>query len=279
MRLTFYTYSYIDRLRLEPSEVLPLVAQAGYDGIDLSATWRSDDDPGCYPAERRWEIRRLCDELGLTLEALVTHLPLVDSLREGLPLNLVGAVDLAVELRCPLVTVHVGQRRDGCAPGEPGPDWSRAVAHLEEVAEYGQEHGVRLATDATYPTYMTADPEDVLRLLTDVDHPNLGHNFDPCYLEATGYRASSAIQLLGPRILHAHIKDYVGRYPAFEHRIPGQGVLHHGSWAHALQAGGFDGAVAVECFTDMPLQDALEVGYRTVSRALDGVGARPLPAP
>ena len=42
MRIAFYTYSYIDRLGLEPEPVLRAVAEAGYEGIDLSATWRAD---------------------------------------------------------------------------------------------------------------------------------------------------------------------------------------------------------------------------------------------
>ena len=96
----------------------------------------------------------------------------------------------------------------------------------------------------------------------------MGHNFDPCYVALCGFDVSAAADLLRPFIVHAHIKDHTGRYPRWEHRIPGEGELDHGEWARALARNGFQGAAAVECFTDMPLDRALEAGYRTVSGAI-----------
>ena len=44
MKLGFYTYSYIDSLGVEIEPVLETVAAAGYEDIDISATWRDDLD-------------------------------------------------------------------------------------------------------------------------------------------------------------------------------------------------------------------------------------------
>jgi hypothetical protein len=49
MILGFYTYSYIDRLKMDVEPVLETIAAAGDDGIDISATWHDDLDPALMP--------------------------------------------------------------------------------------------------------------------------------------------------------------------------------------------------------------------------------------
>lgn len=270
MKVAFYTYSYIDRLQMEPAEVIPAVAAAGYRALDLSATWRADEDPAHFPAARRREIRRLADDHGLSIEALVTHLPMTNALRAGRPINLPGAVDLARELAAPVVTVHVGTP-EAPLPGRVGreaapEDWALAVEYLQTCCDYARERGVTLALDALFPDFLTPTPQTILELIQDVGSSALGHNFDPCYLALCGFSIPEAAQLLGPHLVHVHLKDHIGLYPHWEHRIPGAGVLNHAEWATALGRVGFQGSVAVECFTDMPLQQALHVGFQTVSQ-------------
>jgi sugar phosphate isomerase/epimerase len=141
------------------------------------------------------------------------------------------------------------------------------VAHLREVAEYGAARGVSVAVDALYPTYLAESPARVQALVEAVDHPGFGHNFDPCYVAVCGFDVEAAIGLLAPHILHAHVKDHVGRYPEFVHRIPGEGELDHARWVRALAATGFTGAVAVETFTDHPFETACTVGFATLASA------------
>lgn len=263
MRIGFYTYSYIDRNGMEPADVIPRVAAAGYQALDISATWRLDEDPGLFPAERRREFRKLAADHGLTIEAAVTHLGMLDSLRDGRPINLPGAIDVAAEVGCPVVTFHIGSP----AQAEGGDDWRRAVEYLQECCEYGGRNGVRLASDAIWPGTLLDTPESVVRLTEAVGSPWLGHNYDPCYLALCDRDYVAAAHLLGPQIFHAHIKDHVGRYPTWEHRIPGEGEMDYAACFRALGEVGFGGAVAVECFTDMPLELALSVGRRTMADA------------
>src|SRR5262245_20234382 len=104
MKLGFYTYSYIDRLKMDIEPVLEAVAAAGYDGIDISATWLNDLDPALMPAQARDRYVKTVGRLGLEIEAVVTHLGLVQSLRDGLPINLEGAVDVARHVGARIVT-------------------------------------------------------------------------------------------------------------------------------------------------------------------------------
>jgi sugar phosphate isomerase/epimerase len=266
MRLAFYTFSYIDRSAMEPEPVLRAVAEAGYDGIDLSATWRLDHDPALFPAERRAELKRLATRHGLRIEALVTHLPLVNALWDGRPINLPGAVALAAELACPLVTLHVGSP---AASGRSEADgWDLAVGHLREVCAGAAARDVTLCLDAVFPGFLTDTPEKVLRLIDDVGSPRLRHNLDPCYLAVAGFDLREAVRLLAPVAAHVHVKDHRGRWPEFEHRIPGRGELDHRVWIDALGEAGFAGAAAVECFPEHPLEESVAGGFAALAPLL-----------
>src|SRR5262245_30761176 len=98
MKLGVYTYSYVDRLKMGMEPVLGAVAAAGYDGTDASATWHAVLDPALMPADVRDRYVKTAGRLGLEIEAVVTHLGLVQSLRQGLPINLKGAIDVARDL-------------------------------------------------------------------------------------------------------------------------------------------------------------------------------------
>ena len=273
MRLGFYTYSYIDLLALEIEPVLRAVAAAGYDGVDVSATWRDDLDPARMPAEVRDRYARAAGRLGLEIEAVVTHLGLVQALRQDLPLNLKGAVDVARDVGARVVTVHIGFADFLMA--ETGAVWRAAAEYLTDAAAYAGERRVVVALDGVWSSFLAHSPELVVRMIEDVGSPALRHNFDPCYLELSGHDPVRAAGLLGPYSVHAHVKDYTGRYPDFRHRIPGEGVLDHVGYVRALAAAGFDRYLVCECFTDAPLERALSAGYQTLSAALASCGARP----
>ncbi|MBY0229329.1 MAG: sugar phosphate isomerase/epimerase [Gemmataceae bacterium] len=265
MKLGFYTYSYIDRLGMGIEEVLERVAAAGYDSLDLSATWRADLDPALMPAEARKAYVRTASRLNLPIEAVVTHLGLAQSLRDGLPINLAGAVDVARDLGAPLVTFHIG---------EGSPDlWPRIVDHLRGACDHAGKHGKLLLLDGVWGPSLASSPADAVRLAREVGSPHFRHNYDPCYLELSGFPAAEAS--LFPHASHVHAKDYDGRYPAFRHRIPGEGVMDHAAWIRALHEAGYAGHVANECFIDAPLERALAVGHRALSEAMGACGARP----
>jgi sugar phosphate isomerase/epimerase len=263
VRTAFYTYSYIDRLGMEPAEVLPLVAAAGYEGVDLSATWRADLDPVLFPPERRREVKELAARLGLRIEALVTHLPMLNALWAGDPINLPGAVDLAVELGCPVVTVHVGSPAQAGHSEAEG--WDLAVGYLREVCAHAAPCEVTVCLDAVFPGFLTDTPEKVVRLIEAVGSDHLRHNLDPCYLAVAGFDLTQAVPLLAPWTAHVHVKDHVGHWPQWEHRIPGDGELDHGTWLRALAAAGYSGALAIECFTDHPLPEAIRRGWEMLA--------------
>src|SRR5690348_12004162 len=108
MRLSFYTYSYTDRLRLPVEECLARIGRTGYSGIDESGTLGDSEDPRSVTSERRRLVRDIARRHRLRVEAVVTHAVLTATLARKAPLDLSGSVDLAADLGATVVTFHMG---------------------------------------------------------------------------------------------------------------------------------------------------------------------------
>ena len=285
MKIGFYTYSYIDRLKMEIKPVLEAVSTAGYDGVDISATWRDDLDPALMPAKIRQTYAKTAERLGLEIEAVITHLELIQAVWRAQPLNLKGAVDVACDVGASLVGVHIGR-----ANGQPDKAWRTAANYLREACEYAAAHQKVIMLDGIYIPSIADTAERAVSLIREVDSPAFAHNFDPCYMELSGLSIERALPPLLPHTVHAHIKDYTvtaadfpQRIPRdgvfdqerwFLHRIPGNGVLDHANYVRILHESGFQRYLINECFTDAPFEDALTLGYRTLAGALQECGAR-----
>ena len=148
MRLAFYTYSYTDRLQMPLEPALERIAEAGYDGIDISGTHGPSDDPASVTPDLRRRTRTAAERLGLRVEAVVTHATLVDSLWTDAPLDLTGTVDLAADVGAPVVVFHMGGAGD--AAGRQQQAWRRVVDALKRSLYHAESRGVRIAVDGVW---------------------------------------------------------------------------------------------------------------------------------
>ncbi|HXG23808.1 MAG TPA: sugar phosphate isomerase/epimerase [Chthonomonadales bacterium] len=269
MRLAFYTYSYTDRLKLPVEECYAHIARTGYTGIDESGTYGPSEDPRSVTFERRMLIRDTARRFGLSIEAVVTHAELTTTLLRQQPLDFMAAVDLAIDLGASLVTFHMG----GPAPdGTEGELWRKVVEEIRIAARAAAGRHVSLLVDGIWPGWMVNSPEVLQRLFDDVGEKNFGVNFDPCYLTLMGIDPVAFARRFAARIWHAHLKDFVGRYPQWEHRIPGEGAMDYARVFASLAEVGFTGSMAVECFPNMPFEEACERGYEAMTAVLRKVG-------
>jgi sugar phosphate isomerase/epimerase len=273
MRLSFYTYSYTDRLMQPTVDCLERIARTGYSGIDVSGTHGPSDDPASFDADLRKLTRQTAERLNLRIEAVITHADLTGSLFDPArkPLDLVGTVDLAVALGAPVVTFHMG--------GYP-PDidrdivWKRTAEAIRQAADYGIARHVDLAVDGIWPEWIDDSPDALSRLFDDVGAMNFGVNFDPCYLTLIDVDPAAFARRFSGRIAHAHLKDHRGAYPKWEHFFPGRGEMDYVAVFRALKEIDFQGAAAVECFTDMPLAEACDDGFTAMTTAADKAGVK-----
>ena len=270
MRLAFYTYSYTDRLELDVDKTLAEIARWGYSGVDESSTFGPHVNSRSVSLDRRRLIRQSAARHGLRIEAVVTHAELTSSLFRGERLNLKESIDLARDLGGDVVTFHLGGPVDGV---EPDVVRRTTVAAIREAADHGDGRHVKLAIDlGPWPTWIVRTNDELARLFEDVGSPTFGVNFDPSYLAVQGIDPVGFVRRFGARIRHVHLKDHIGGYPQWLHKIPGQGEFDYVPIVKALKAARFAGSMAIECFTDMPLATACEVGYRTLFLALREAG-------
>jgi sugar phosphate isomerase/epimerase len=263
MRLAFYTYSYTDKLEMPIQAALERITLAGYDDIDISGTHGNSTDPRSVTPELRRLTRDTAVRLGLRIEAIITHATLTDSLFTEKPLDLVGSVDLAIEVGAPLVVFHMGGPTRDAANGDDV--WRRVVDYLKESVDYAAAHEIKLAVDGVWKGWLTATPESFMQLHDDVGSPHFGINFDPCYLMLLGLDPVNVAHLWEKRIFHAHLKDHEGAWPDFEHLIPGRGVVDYPSVVQTLKDIGFNEAISIETFPDMTFDDAVTEGYAALA--------------
>ena len=271
MRLAFYTYSYTDKLDMPIAACLERIAGTGYSGIDVSGTHGASDDPASFAAPRRRLMRETARRLGLRIEAVITHAQLTDTLTDSRrqPLDLAGSIDLAADLGAPVVTFHMGGYRDATSREKL---WRNVVEIIKKASDNGAAKHVALAVDGIWPTWIVDRPAALSRLFDEVDHENFGVNFDPCYLTLMGVDPTGFVGRFRRRIVHGHLKDHVGKYPDWKHRIPGGDDMDYARVFQALEGVKFDGAVAVECFTDMKFDEACDSGYSTMAAAAKKAG-------
>jgi len=269
MRLSFYTYSYTDKLDMPIPETLAFIAGVGYSGIDISGTNGNSDDPRSFDAARRKLTRTTAEKYELRLEAVITHGALTSSLAAGPPLDLKGTVDLAADVGANVVTFHMGGPQKGIAAEKL---WKQTTTAIRAAADYGSSKHVSLAVDGIWPVWINDSPDALQRLFDDVDSDDFGVNFDPCYLELMGVNPVAFFKRFARRIRHAHLKDYTGKYPKWKHHIPGQGGMDYAPIVAAAAKNQFTGSMAVECFTNMELKEACRVGLATMTDAANRAG-------
>jgi protein FrlC len=273
MRLAFYTYSYTDRLKMPIGECLERVAKWGYASIDVSGTNGSSADPKSFDAARRKLTRRTTERLGLRVEAIITHAVLTDTLVDPKrkTLDLRGSIDLASDVGADVVTFHLGGEHEGITRKAL---WAKVVETLKSAADYGAGRHVSIAVDGIWPVWLDNSSDALQEMFDDVDSEHFGVNFDPCYLTLMGVEPVGFVKRFHKQIVHAHLKDHKGKYPKWTHEIPGQGEMNYAPVFGALERVKFDGAVAVECFTNMKFEEACDSGYAAMTAAATKAGAK-----
>jgi len=264
MKIGFYTYQYIDVAGMPIPEVLEIVAADGYDGIDISATRGDTLDPSLFPQDDRRLYREAADRLGLEINAVVTHLPMINSVWDGQPINIPGAIDLAIDVGASIVTIHIGSNDESEHPFDLA--WESAVEHLQDACKFAASQGILIALDAIWPKTLLDTAERVIQFIEDVDSPVLCHNYDPCLLALADIEPGPVVRKLAGFIRHVHVKDYRGTFHNHHFHVPGDGKLNYKTWINALKRAKYKGYLTIECFKHHDLKRASRIGKRTIEK-------------
>ncbi|SHF57333.1 Sugar phosphate isomerase/epimerase [Caldanaerobius fijiensis DSM 17918] len=157
-------------------------------------------------------------------------------------------IDYAVKLGNPLIRVFTGRVWGGPAVGAhvaTEEQWSAAIEGIKKICDMAAPHGLRLALECHRGTLMEDSPS-ALRLLREVDKPNLGLNLQlPLLNEDVDY----SVEQVGKYTIHMHANNWSDRESMGQDKnltFVRDGVIDYNKVIRRLLKLGFDGYVSIE---------------------------------
>lgn len=130
-------------------------------------------------------------------------------------------------------------------------DWNLFVKMIRSACDIASEYGINIAMEC-FPRSLCSTPHAMLKLLEDIDRPNIGIQLDTAHLMNQNIDIETAIFMLGAnRIFNVHAKDSDGLTRG---NLPcGTGYVDYTAVLNALYNVGYKKNISIEVeFTNNP---------------------------
>ncbi|MEW6360072.1 MAG: sugar phosphate isomerase/epimerase family protein [Planctomycetota bacterium] len=227
-------------------DFVPTLGSLGFDCVNLSSVSGVCAHVLPEHSSRRLEaIRRICESNRLPIAAIHTGAPLAAAGRDDRE----DAIDLVrryVEMCKVLAAGMIVIDLAGMEPGEQiNAVVERTRPALKECAEIARAAAVRLAIESdTQAAVNTAELDR--KIIDAVNHPALGANFNVGNLQAAGYDALAAIDILAGKISNVHLKDVMAKNGLLAYCGIGEGQVDFPPIIRKLNGAGYAGPLIVE---------------------------------
>jgi sugar phosphate isomerase/epimerase len=247
----------LEGFRQSARDALTAAARLAFRHIEFPATAGDVTPENLTPTGRR-HLAHFTTGLGLELNALGADLGETrfadSSTAEQCLQRTQRIIELAADLRVPIVTTHLGQvTRETQQQGH----LSEAIHALANLAD-------RTGTFIAFETG-SAEPDTIAGLLRQVNCESLGVCYDPASLLIDGFNPLDGVQTLADRILIARARDAVagtGQQPGREVAL-GHGQIDMQAYLARLEAAGYASAPFIRrTAADDPLQELAEAKQR-----------------
>lgn len=224
-------------------EVLAAAQRYGYDGVELRVDANHNHGVEvANTAEQRAAARRAADAHGVALCCVATSCKFADP--ATVAQNVADAqtrIDLAADLGARVVRVFGGKIPQDLIRQQAIDSVAQALATL---AGQAAQRGVYLALE-THDDW--CDPQDVLAVVSRVNHPNVGVNWDYMHtLRVAKTSLDDAFAALGSSIRHVHFHDGSLAADKLEFLPIGQGEYDHCRVLALLRSVGYEGYLSGE---------------------------------
>ncbi|WP_285241318.1 sugar phosphate isomerase/epimerase and 4-hydroxyphenylpyruvate domain-containing protein [Pseudarthrobacter sp. MEB009] len=236
-------------------EKMQACAIAGFDGIEI---FEQDLVTSPLPPE---DIRKMAADLGLTLDlyqpfrdfdSVPGDLLAANLRRAGAKFRLMSRLGMDTILVCSNVATASIDSDD------------LRVEQLGQLAALAGDHGVKVAYEALAWGKFVSDYEHAHRLVTAVDHPNLGtcldsfhilsRNWDTAPIEALDPAKIFFVQVADAPKLAMDVLSWSRHYRVF----PGEGQFELAKFMGHVVRAGYTGPVSLEIFNDVFRQSDVE---------------------
>ena len=178
-----------------------------------------------------------------------------------------GDARAAAELELELVTLHAG-----FLPATPGPERTKLLDRLREVADLYGEHGLLLGLETGQESAAT-----LTDFLDALDRPDVRVNFDPANLLLYDRdEPLEALEALLPRVAQIHVKDARRtREPGtWGEEVPvGSGEVDWRRFAELLRREGYAGDLVIEREAGEQRVEDVRAAVATLAAAFGGTRA------
>jgi D-psicose/D-tagatose/L-ribulose 3-epimerase len=245
-------FYFLDRWADDQTAVFARVADAGYDGAEISFVAGLDiDTKRISRAAAAAEIDIVCST-GLTPELDISS-PIAE-VREAGKLHLRRCLDAAAELGSPLLGGVTYAPWMVLPDGDLDDNRKRSADCLHAVAEDAADLGVDICLEVVnrFETSMFNTVADCLVFIDAIDHHSVKVEVDTFHMNMEEDDLGAAVRHAGARLGHVQVAANNRRAPQFGH-------IDWAAFRSALDSIGYDGWVVFETFPN----PAVETGRST----------------
>lgn len=257
MKLAFSTNAY---LNYTFEEAVKRLADIGYQGVEVMA-----DVPHAWPAhllpEQKQAIRDALDRHGMAISNMNAfmmkavgdrrqpywHPSWIEPdihYRHVRVDHTMRALTLAKEIGAPCITTEPG------GPVPEGESWSKwlgvFVEELKPVIDHAEKENVLLLIEPE-PGLLIETADQFLELMTHIDSPMVGLNFDIGHFFCVGDDPAATVAKTEKYIRHFHLED-IAADRVHHHLVPGEGAIDFHATLKAIRAIGYDGWITIELY-------------------------------
>ena len=242
------------------SEIIPRLADLGYQGLELNAETGPWGAPHVTPElglQERAAIRQLVQDYSFEISSISAHISLIDAddLARQQHVDFVkGCIDLATDVGTNIVHAISGLPPTGVAKEQA---WEWLVESITACAGYAAARSVSFGIEAD-EIMLVASMADLGQLMADLETAKLHVNFDASHSIPMGEDPAEWVKTLNSRIVHVHLKDVRPREPSkkqaslfgipveFEYPPLGKGLIDWPQLFSALRQINYSGFLSVE---------------------------------
>ncbi len=275
MKIAYGTYA---TSMLPLDEAIRMIADIGYDGVELCISPKHNSMPDALDSTERRQLRDMLSELNLGVPALFMLGSVLTEDEEAHKgrLELASQVmELARDLGIgehPVISVGAGGRT---AMWDTHRDL--LVRLLADYAELASDEGFTLAIEA-HANAMIDRSERAIWVLDTVDNPLIKLHFDIVHFYLAREPITETVHKLIPYTAHTHVTDARILEDRFELLLLGDGELDSVEYVKAMHEAGWDDFITLEVSTmvwsreDYDPYAAASFSYNTLNDAFKAAG-------
>lgn len=146
-------------------------------------------------------------------------------------------------------------------------EWKYCVEGLKELGWFAEDHGVYLTVEPLnrFKSYFINTTEDVVKLVKEVNHPNIKVNLDIFHMNIEEKSIGKAIKQAGDLLYHVHVCEN-------DRGAPGSGLINWGEFRDSLLDIDYNRWLVIESFNP-EIKDLAEASstWRHIERDQDSL--------